>query len=174
MILRLFHLGAGLACALGIANASLAQDALAQSRDQPPPAVGKALEKVPQTADEKSKVLNDLYAYLATAANEQEAKPVADAIERLWLQSGSDTISLLMERSAAAVAAKNPELALQLLNAVVALAPDFAEGFNRRAYVNFSQGNLEGAVGDLRRALALEPNHFRALDGLAQIWREHG
>jgi tetratricopeptide (TPR) repeat protein len=129
---------------------------------------------MPQTAEEKAKLLNDLYAHLATAEDEQAAKPIAETIERLWLYSGSDTINLLMERSAAALAAKNSELALKLLDNVVALAPDYAEGFNRRAYVMFSQNNLESAVGDLRRALALEPNHFKALDGLFQIWREHG
>lgn len=133
-----------------------------------------ALDKVPQTADEKAKVLSDLYAHLATAEDEQAAKPIAEAIERLWLHSGSDTINLLMQRSAAALNAKNTDLALKLLDSVVALAPDYAEGFNRRAYVLFTQNNLESAVGDLRRALALEPNHFKALDGLFQIWREHG
>jgi tetratricopeptide (TPR) repeat protein len=30
------------------------------------------------------------------------------------------------------------------------------------------------ALGDLRRALALDPNHFKALDGLGQILREIG
>lgn len=140
----------------------------------PPPAIGRALEKPPQTAEEKAKILSDLYAHLATADDEQSAKPIAETIERLWLYSGSDTINLLMERSAAALAAKNTDLALKLLDHVVALAPDYAEGFNRRAYVLFTQNNLESAVGDLRRALALEPNHFKALDGLFQIWREHG
>lgn len=136
--------------------------------------VDRALEKPPQTAEEKSKVLSDLYAHLATSADEQAAKPIAETIERLWLYSGSDTISLLMQRSAAALKAKNTDLALKLLDHVVALAPDYAEGFNRRAYILFTQNKLEAAVGDLRRALALEPNHFKALDGLYQIWREHG
>ncbi|HVY41826.1 MAG TPA: tetratricopeptide repeat protein [Hyphomicrobiaceae bacterium] len=140
----------------------------------PPPEIGKALSKTPQTADEKTKILNDLYAYLATAEDEESAKPIAEAIERLWSQSGSDTITLLMDRSSTALSAKNPELALKLLDSVVTLAPDYAEGFNRRAYIRFTQNNVEAAVGDLRRVLALEPNHFKALDGLGQIWREHG
>ena len=160
--------------ALALASLCLSTDGIAQSAPPAPPAPGRALEKPPQTAEEKAKVLNDLYAHLATADDEQAAKPIAETIERLWLYSGSDTISLLMERSAAALAAKNVELALKLLDNVVALAPDYAEGFNRRAYVLFTQNNLESAVGDLRRALALEPNHFKALDGLFQIWREHG
>jgi cytochrome c-type biogenesis protein CcmH/NrfG len=54
------------------------------------------------------------------------------------------------------------------------LAPDYAEGWNRRAYVYFLQNNFESAVGDLRRALALEPNHFKALEGLARILRDTG
>jgi tetratricopeptide (TPR) repeat protein len=165
--------------ALAVSTAILVAPAFAQVAPQPPAAQekqreGQPLDKMPQTADEKAKVLNDLYAHLATANDEQSAKSIADTIERLWLQSGSETINLLMERSGAALAAKNADLALRLLDYVVELAPDYAEGFNRRAYVYFSQNNLESAVGDLRRTLALEPNHFKALDGLGQIWREHG
>jgi tetratricopeptide (TPR) repeat protein len=175
--LALFYVLAGFAAgALAFGAPVLPADSVAQPAPAPGdrPGAGRTLDKLPQTAEEKAKLLNDLYAHLATAEDEQAAKPIAETIERLWLYSGSDTINLLMERSAAALAAKNSELALKLLDNVVALAPDYAEGFNRRAYVLFSQNNLESAVGDLRRALALEPNHFKALDGLFQIWREHG
>jgi tetratricopeptide (TPR) repeat protein len=173
--LALFYVLAGFAAvALALGAPLLPADGVAQPAPGNRPGAGRALDKLPQTAEEKAKLLNDLYAHLASAEDEQAAKPIAETIERLWLYSGSDTINLLMERSAAALAAKNSELALKLLDNVVALAPDYAEGFNRRAYVLFSQNNLESAVGDLRRALALEPNHFKALDGLFQIWREHG
>ena len=57
---------------------------------------------------------------------------------------------------------------------MVEQAPDFTEGWNRRAYVHFQRNELEQALGDLRRALALDPNHFKSLDGLAQILREIG
>ena len=79
-----------------------------------------------------------------------------------------------MGRSAKAINEQKNDLALQLLDAVVELAPAYAEGWNRRAYVYFLQNNFEGAAGDLRRALALEPNHFKALEGLARILRDTG
>jgi cytochrome c-type biogenesis protein CcmH/NrfG len=40
--------------------------------------------------------------------------------------------------------------------------------------VHFVRKDTERALGDLRRALALDPTHFKALDGLAQILREIG
>jgi tetratricopeptide (TPR) repeat protein len=129
---------------------------------------------LPETPAERSKVLGNLYAHLATAEDAQSAAPFVEAIERIWLHSGSETISVLMERSLKAMAANNPELALKLLDAVVELTPDYAEGWNRRAYVYYMQSDYERAMGDLRRVLALEPNHFKALDGLAQILREIG
>ena len=36
------------------------------------------------------------------------------------------------------------------------------------------QSEVDLALGDLRRTLALDPNHFKALDGLGQILREIG
>jgi tetratricopeptide (TPR) repeat protein len=136
-----------------------------------PPHRGSSLPKTPA---EREKALSDLYALLATADDEESAKAVADAIERVWLYSGSATVDLLMERSIKAMSEKKVDLALKLLDAVVDLAPDFTEAWNRRAYVYFVQKDTERALGDLRRALALDPNHFKALDGLAQILREIG
>ena len=139
-----------------------------------PAKLKSALGNAPQTADEKAKLLGDLYAQLATADDEASAKKFADQIERLWHHSGSDTVNLLMERSAVALRKNQPELAQKLLDRVVALAPDYAEGFNQRAYFHFVRNNFDAAVGDLRRVLALDPNHYKALEGLAQIWRETG
>ena len=61
------------------------------------------------------------------------------------------------------------EKALPFLDAAVDLAPDYAEAWSHRAYVEYRLNNYDAALGDLRRALALEPNHFRALDGMAKI-----
>ena len=139
-----------------------------------PPKLKSALSNMPKTADEKARQLSDLYAQLATADDEATAKKYADAIERLWMLSGSDTVHLLMERANVALRKNKPEIAETLLDRVVALAPDYAEGFNQRAYFHYVRNNYDAAVGDLRRVLALDPNHFKALEGLAQIWRDTG
>ncbi len=133
-----------------------------------------AQQPIPGTAGERNKLLANLYAYLATAEDATQAQPIAQAIERLWLFADSDTIGLLMDRSARAIDAKDTSLALKLLDAVVDLAPDYAEGWNRRAYVHYLNNDVERMVGDLRRCLALEPNHYRAMEGLAQVLRETG
>ena len=146
-----------------------APDAADTAERRPAPA-----PKAPQTAAEKSKLLADLYAQLATAEDEQTATRLAGAIERLWTFSGSDTTSLLIERAGAALKQKRADLARKLLDHAVSLSPDYTEAFTQRAYYHYSENNLDAAVGDLRRVLALDPNHFKALEGLVQIWRDTG
>ena len=128
----------------------------------------------PRSAVERDKALANLYALLATAENAEQAHTISESIEHLWVASGSDTINYLMQRALLAANSKNPDLAIKLLDAVVALAPDYAEGWNRRAYVHYSQNHLDLALGDLRRTLALDPNHFKALDGLTHMLQEIG
>jgi tetratricopeptide (TPR) repeat protein len=129
---------------------------------------------LPDTPQKRARLLQDLYAHLAAAGDAEEATKAAQAIERLWLTPGSDSVSVLMERAVNAANEKNFDLALKMLDAVVAIAPDYAEGFNRRAYVYYLKDDVGRALADLRRTLALDPNHFKALDGLAQILKELG
>lgn len=129
---------------------------------------------LPKTPAEREKALNDLYALLATSETEDSAKAIAEGIERIWLNSGSATVDLLMQRAMKAVAEKKLDLAVTLLDRVVDMAPDYPEAWNRRAYAHFMREDTERALGDLRRALALDPHHFKALDGLSQILRELG
>lgn len=143
----------------------------------PPGAVfpsAKPDEPAKAAPQDRDSLLAELYTHLAKAPDSAEAQPIAETIENLWLQSGSDTVGLLMSRSATAINQQKNELALQFLDAVVELQPDFAEGWNRRAYVYYLQDNYDAAIGDLRRALALEPNHFKALQGLARILSDTG
>lgn len=151
---------------------ALAAPAVAEPARKPVP---KALgATVPDTPQKRAKLLQNLYAHLAAAADEAEAKRTATAIERIWLTPGSDTISVLMERAIRAANEKNLDLAVKLLDSVVELAPDYPEGWNRRAYVHYLRDDVAIAMGDLRRVLALDPNHFKALDGLGQILKETG
>lgn len=129
---------------------------------------------IPRHAEKRAVLREDLYALLATSANAEEAKKIAAQIERIWRASGSDTITVLMSRAARALQKKDQKLALTLLDSVVELAPDHAEAWNRRAFLHYSAKNFRAAVGDLRRALALDKNHFKALDGLASIFQQIG
>lgn len=134
----------------------------------------KPKTSAPDSPAARAKLLDDLYAHLATAEDQVHAQPIMDAIEKLWLYSGSDTVNLLMDRAAGAINVKRFDLARKLLDAVVELAPDYAEGWNRRAYVHFSENDSTRALGDLRRVLALEPNHYKALEGLGQVLKDIG
>jgi len=131
-------------------------------------------DAVPADPQHRHKVLSELYTRLATAEDDSSAKMIAGAIEQMWLYSGSDTVNLLMERSLQAIGKEDRTLALKLLDAVVELAPDYAEGWNRRAYVYFLDNDYTASVADLKRVLGLDPNHFKAIDGLGHILREVG
>lgn len=128
----------------------------------------------PITRQSRAAFLTTLYGQLQQAKSEEAAELVAKAIERVWRQSGSDTADLLMERAGIAMQAKNLELALQILSSLVEIAPEYAEGWNQLATVYFLQEDYERAMRGLRHVLALEPQHYKAIEGLSLILREIG
>ena len=142
------------------------------AQSEPPGAAAGAEKNAAPPATEpeqRAKLLEELYGRLATAPDEETGAQIATAIEQLWQHSGSATADLLMARAAAATEAERRDLAMKLLNAAVELQPDYAEAWNRRAYLFYLENDYNRALGDIRRVLALEPQHFKAIEGLANI-----
>lgn len=122
----------------------------------------------------RAQQLDALFETLKTAKDEEAANAAENSITALWLESGSDTVDLLMEWTLAAVKEKNYPLALDYLDRILTLKPDYVEGWNTRATVYFMTEDLGRALADIERVLAIEPRHFGALAGFAAILREIG
>ncbi|MFT4097347.1 MAG: hypothetical protein QM651_09485 [Rhodoblastus sp.] len=133
-----------------------------------------APHSVPTQEEQRAKVLDALYTRLKAAGDEDDAKGVAAAIERVWMRSGSDTADLLMTRAVAAIAGHDMKTAETLLDSLVAIEPDWAEGWNKRAMIRFAADNIDGAMADIEHALKIDPRHFVALSGAGAILAKAG
>lgn len=118
--------------------------------------------------------LDTLFAELKRERDERQAKRISERIWAEWRDSGSATANLLMQWADKAVTDKKNSLALDLLDQVVVLMPDYAEGWNRRATLNYAMGNHDKSMADISRVLALEPRHFGAISGMAAIMAAAG
>jgi len=113
--------------------------------------------------------LDRLFERLQEADSADEAALVERMIWSAWHTLPDDDdgdVRHLMARAAAAMERGALVTAERLYSRVVARAPAFAEGWNRRATVRFARGDTVGSIADIRMVLALEPRHFGALSGL--------
>lgn len=129
---------------------------------------------MPMRADGDQDRLERLYQQLSGTSDKDSAEATTRDIWRIWMRSGSDTVDLLIRRAVAAVEAEDEETAEELLDAIVAIAPNYAEAWNRRATLYFGQKKYARSMADVQRVLALEPRHFGALNGLAAMLEETG
>ncbi|MEO1112838.1 MAG: tetratricopeptide repeat protein [Pseudomonadota bacterium] len=124
--------------------------------------------------EEEQSRLDQLFDDLAQSGEPSDAERAAREIQMIWMESGSDTVDILMSRAGQAIQADDHALALDLLDVVVILKPSFAEGWNRRATVHYMREDFGKSLVDIERTLALEPRHWGALSGLAIIQRRLG
>ncbi len=123
----------------------------------------------PRDSAVKGEALDELLVQLAKADEPGAAKRIAAAVQALWRRTGSDTIDLLLTRSTQAQRQSKIDVAIKLMDEVVSLRPDFAEGWNRRATLHFVAKDYDAAMLDIRETLAREPRHFGAWLGLGRI-----
>jgi tetratricopeptide (TPR) repeat protein len=129
-----------------------------------------------RNAEEQSHVntLDDLFARLSRAGDSEEALPIANLIRRTWAQSGSDTADLLTSRAHLAQSLGQRQLAIDLFDHVVVLAPQWPEAFVQRAQARAGMGDVDGALADLEAAVRLEPRRFDAFAALGALEESRG
>lgn len=151
-----------IALTLGAAFPAFAQDAppTEEIKPQPEEQVGSRLDK--------------LFADLKRQRNEKAAERIAGNIWQEWFKSGSASVDLMMKWAGDAVEAKKYDVALDFLDQVIVLSPTYPEGWNRRATVHFMMQNFGKSMADIERTLELEPRHFGALSGMAEIMKTTG
>ncbi|MEM9105453.1 MAG: hypothetical protein AAGC96_07330 [Pseudomonadota bacterium] len=117
----------------------------------------------------RSDRLNDYFSKLKREAKPASARRIADRIWAEWRRSDSATANQLMDWANEAINDKRYYTALDLLDQIIVLTPDYAEGWNRRATLHYMMNNHAKSMADIHVVLQLEPRHFGALMGMASI-----
>ena len=113
--------------------------------------------------------LDDLFARLPENADAPAGERIEQEILRRFSRSGSATADLLMSWAEDAISESDYTLALDLLDQIIVIKPDFAEAWNKRATVYYMVDDYGASLADIRQTLALEPRHFGALAGFGLI-----
>ncbi len=118
--------------------------------------------------------INFLFGALKAAPDEVSAKAIENRIWAMWVAAGNDTTNLLMIRAKKAADDHEYDLALQLLDAIIEIKPEYTEAWNRRATVYFLKRDYANSLADIQKVLTREPRHFGALSGLGLIMQDIG
>jgi tetratricopeptide (TPR) repeat protein len=156
--------------------AALSAPAAAQPQPQPndPDHFVKPPDNLPPVRADRPVNLDRLFEALKVAPDDASAKYIENRIWAQWLATDSDTTTLLMSRVKTAVDAKDVDLGIKLLSAIIDTKPDYIEAWNRRATLYFQKKNYDRALEDIHEVLSREPRHFGALSGLGMIMQDLG
>ena len=124
----------------------------------------------PALADQTDPRLSDLFANLREVSEPAEAASIESQIWAIWLETSDLTAGSLIQTGIDAMRRGEHRAALKTFDRVVAIAPDFAEGWNKRATVHYLVGNLDQSLKDIATTLNLEPRHFGALSGRGLVY----
>jgi len=120
-------------------------------------------------ADQKDPRLDALFAQLQTVTGTLQAQTITAQIWAIWTTSDKSEVNQLMSEGTDAMSTQDYKTALADFTKMIGIAPDFAEGWNKRATVLWLLNDYEGSMADIDKTLALEPRHFGALWGLGTI-----
>ena len=124
----------------------------------------------PALADQNDPRLDPLFQRLKETTDPNEATQIQEKIWDLWMYSDKEDLNALMRQGTFAMAARDFDLALESFNALIELAPNMAEAWNKRATLYYLMGNYEASVADVKQTLKLEPRHFGAIVGMGLIY----
>jgi tetratricopeptide (TPR) repeat protein len=93
------------------------------------------------------------------------AAQAESALWAMWCRSDSPDLDARLAEAIAAMERRDLAGAEASLTSLIAVAPAWAEAWNKRATVRYLAGDYPGSIADCRETLARTPHHFGALAG---------
>jgi tetratricopeptide (TPR) repeat protein len=118
--------------------------------------------------------LDSLFADLRREEPAKDPNETMELIWAIWIDHRDKDASHRMIAAVEAIAAGARDLARPILDRLIEDFPDWAEAWNKRATLSFIERDDEASIEDIKRTLELEPRHFGAILGFAQICLRHG
>jgi tetratricopeptide (TPR) repeat protein len=118
--------------------------------------------------------LDGLFEELRQPRPRRPPHEIENEIWAAWSRHRDPAMTRRLEQATRAIANADYVRARVLLDPLIDDFPDWAEAWNKRATVFYLQGRDTESFADIRRALALEPRHFGAICGFAQICLRRG
>ena len=120
-------------------------------------------------ADQNDPALDDLFEQLAITTSDEEASNITREIWQRWTANDDPNVSQLMQIGIRALNYSTYRKALQSFDLVIEIAPEFAEGWNKRATLYYHIKEYRRSIDDIKKTLRLEPRHFGAWSGLGLV-----
>jgi len=93
------------------------------------------------------------------------ARELSDQLWQLWTDAPDEPAQALLDQGMRQRESYDLLGARDTLDRLVEYCPDYAEGYNQRAFANFLRADYTAALYDLDAALAITPTHLGALTG---------
>lgn len=118
--------------------------------------------------------LDALFRRLTTEVDDPAGFAIEDEIWETWIDHSDPDLAAMLNEAIAAIASNDYGRAETILDTLIARAPDYAEAWNKRATLEFLRRRDDASVAAIARTLELEPRHFGAITGFAQICLRNG
>ena len=119
--------------------------------------------------EERSEIRLELFAALKSAPSETSARQIENRIWEFWTTGPDSEATLMLADAMGRRRSFDYAGALTLLDMLVEAEPGWSEAWNQRAFVRFLREEYAASLEDIERTLALEPKHFGAMAGKADI-----
>lgn len=109
--------------------------------------------------------LSEIVAELGASRGQGEAQVLTQELWSLWTDAPDELAQAMLDEGMSRRSSYDFLGARNVLTKLVDYCPDYAEGYNQRAFASYLAQDFESALVDLDRALELVPNHIAALSG---------
>ena len=109
----------------------------------------------------------EIFGQLQALPNPVGSRELSDQLWQLWTDAPDDKAQALLDEGMRQRASFDLLGARDTLDQLVDYCPDFAEGYNQRAFASFLRADYTAALFDLDIALEMSPTHTGALTGKA-------